>query len=217
MRMRKKKWAAGLLEARDDVMIYEPSGLQGKWKTIVLCDVLHVEIGTGKGDYWLTMAHQYPQEGWIGIERNTDVAAIALKKAADAVLPTMKLIRASAEYIDEWFAPQEVDVLHLNFSDPWPKKAHAKRRLTAPSFLKKYDTLLAHDGTVQLKTDNSGFFEYSLLSFLQEGWILQDVWVDYRREEHPEDAITEYERSYMEKGQPIYRAVFAKAPKEAVE
>ncbi|MCF0111185.1 MAG: tRNA (guanosine(46)-N7)-methyltransferase TrmB [Erysipelotrichaceae bacterium] len=210
MRMRKKKWAAGLLQERTDVVVADPVQYTGTWKTLIPCEKLHVEIGSGKGDYWIGMAHKYPSDGWIGIERNTDVAGIAVKKSAGQVLDTMKFIHGDAEDLRLWFAPKEVDVIHLNFSDPWPKKRNTKRRLTSDGFLDQYASVLADDGMIQFKTDNVKLFEYSLVSFSKAGWEFSEVSVDYRREPHEEDVITEYEQSFMDLGQPIYRAVLVK-------
>jgi len=209
MRMRKKVWAKPYLETRFDVMIEDVSKCKGDWKNILKYDKLHVEIGSGKGDYWVKMAKLYPEDGWIGIEKSTDAAAIAVRKCElDPV--NMRFINDGAEIIGEWFDTCEVDYIHLNFSDPWHKKAHTKRRLTAVSFLKQYEDILSDDGMVVMKTDNSQLFEYSLLSFAQEKWQLIDVSVDFRRELHDEDVITEYEANFMAKGQPIYRGIWRK-------
>ncbi|MBR0385332.1 MAG: tRNA (guanosine(46)-N7)-methyltransferase TrmB, partial [Erysipelotrichaceae bacterium] len=169
---------------------------------------IHVEIGAGKGDYWIAMAHQYPECLWIAIEKDVDCAAIALKKSLDQTSANMKMIIGYASELENWFAGGEIDVIHLNFSDPWPKKRHTKRRLTYDSFLQVYERILKPEGELQFKTDNSGLFEYSLVSFASQNWNLKEVSVDWRREEHPEDAITEYESNFMELGQPIYRAVW---------
>ncbi len=208
MRMRKKPWANDMIQSRTDCVISNPEEMKGTWRQFAQNGEVHVEIGSGKGDYWINMSHMYPESAWIAIEKNTDCAAISLKKSLDCTLPCMKLIVKDAAMIDEWFAENEADVLHLNFSDPWPKKSHTKRRLTYGSFLDSYKKILKPSGKLIMKTDNKKLFEYSLVSFSQNGWYLEDASVDYRRDEHPEDAITEYERNFMELGQPIYRAVW---------
>ncbi len=101
-----------------------------------------------------------------------------------------------------------MDVIHLNFSDPWPKNRNAKRRLSADSFLRQYEKILKPDGELAMKTDNARLFEYSLLQFSKAGWPLLDASVDFRREDHPEDAMTEYESKFAAEGKPIYRAVW---------
>ena len=152
----------------------------------------------------------------VGIEKNINVAALAVRKYTqlEKQPENMLYIQGDAEVIDTWFAQGEVDVIHLNFSDPWPKKRAHKKRLSNHAFIARYAHILKPDGEIQMKTDNSALFEYSLMEFQEEGWRLKEVSVDYRREEHAEDVITEYERRFLEKGQPIYRAVFVKGGQE---
>ena len=206
--MRRLKWAPEFLQ-NSDVMVHEPEKNLGKWKDVLNKDIIHVEIGTGKGDYWITMSEMYPEIGWIGVEKNESVAAMAVRKSGERQENRL-FIHGDAAVIDTWFDEKEVDVIHLNFSDPWPKKKASKRRLSHASFLEKYKRILSDDGEIQMKTDNSSLFEYSILQFLGNGFVLVDFSVDFRRVEHPEDAITEYENKFMEKGNPIYRAVLKK-------
>ncbi len=210
MRMRKKPWAKDMIASRTDCVISEPEKMAGNWGQFSSNGEVHLEIGAGKGDYWIKMAHQYPETAWIAVEKDINCAGIALKKSLDDTLSNMKFIVGDAGNIDEWFADGEIDVIHLNFSDPWPKKGHTKRRLTYGSFLNSYRRILKDDGKIIMKTDNSQLFEFSLISFEDNQWKLTDVSVDYRRNEHPEDAITEYESNFMELGQPIYRAIWQK-------
>ena len=169
-----------------------------------------MEIGTGKGDYWTKMSSMYPQFGWIGIEKNTSVAALAVKKydGLENKNSHMAFIQEDAADISKWFGEKEIDVIHLNFSDPWPKKRAHKKRLSSDSFIKMYDQVLATDGEIQMKTDNEQLFEFSILAFQNAGWKLIDFTVNYRRDQHDEDAITEYETRFMNLGQPIFRAVW---------
>ncbi len=209
MRMRKLKWADPFL-AEQAVIVRDPKAMQGQWRTLTKQAELRVEIGSGKGDYWIKMSEQYPQIGWIGVEKNVNVAAIALRKVEHDEHLNRRFIVDDAEQIDQWFAPGEVDAIHLNFSDPWPKKRASKRRLSHSSFLKRYETILKKDGKIIMKTDNSKLFEFSILEFQANDWELEEFSVDFRREEHPEDAITEYETRFMNLNQPIYRAVWHK-------
>lgn len=209
MRMRKKPWAEPFLKAHPQLVIEQPQQLAGQWKDRLSCQQLHVEIGCGKGDYFTQMALKDPRQGWIGIEKNRNVAAIAAKKALAQPHDHLALIALDADALMEWFAPGEVDVIHLNFSDPWPKSGYAKRRLSHERFLQRYQTLLKEDGQVIMKTDNQKLFEFSLTEFSRQQCLLQQVSVDFRREPQ-EDVITEYERKFMELGQPIYRAVWQK-------
>ena len=213
MRMRKLPWAEDFLKEQS-VVVEDPTTYKGKWKSLLACDELHVEIGTGKGDYWTKMAQLYPEYGWIGIEKNTNVAALAVRKFSnmDGKKEHMRYINKDAKDLQTWFAEHEVDVIHLNFSDPWPKKRAHKKRLSNVSFIEQYATILKEDGELQMKTDNSSLFEYSVLEFQKANWYLHEFSVDYRRVEHEEDVITEYEHRFMEKGKPIYRAVWKKIP-----
>lgn len=205
--MRKKKWADPWLEAHRDYALDNPVELKGFWHDTLKCSVLHVELGAGKGDYLNNMALMYPEEGWVGIEKDRSAAAVAARKAVESGedLGNRRMIVNHAENLLDWFADGEIDVLHLNFSDPWPKKHAHKRRLSSERFLDMYRNLLARDGEIQMKTDNSGLFEDSVLYFLQSGFMLTSISVDYRRQPHEEDAVTEYEKRFIELGQPIYR------------
>lgn len=209
MRMRNLPWAKDYLNEHD-IVIKDAEQKAGSWKQFLNCDVLHVEIGTGKGDYWTKMSSMYPEYGWIGIEKNTSVAALAVKKydGLENKNSHMAFIQEDAADISKWFGEKEIDVIHLNFSDPWPKKRAHKKRLSSDSFIKMYDQVLADDGEIQMKTDNEQLFEFSILAFQNAGWKLIDFTVNYRRDQHDEDAITEYETRFMNLGQPIFRAVW---------
>ena len=208
MRMRKVKWATDYLP-NANCLVKEPSKQAGQWKKLLGTDTLHIEIGCGKGNYSLDMAKMYPDTGFIAIEKNESAAGIAAKKYdEDETDKHLKLIQDDASAIGEWFGPREVDVIHLNFSDPWPKKRYAKRRLSSATFLDQYKPILSRDGEIQMKTDNSALFEYSLIEFQNAGFKMVEVSVDYRRETHDEDAITEYEQKFISLGQPIYRCVW---------
>lgn len=208
MRTRRLKWAKPFLE-ESDVVIKTPQDYKGKWKAVLNSDTLHVEIGTGKGDYWIGMSNLYPEKAWIGIEKNESVAAQAVKKSGKLV-DNRRFIQADAGTIDEWFEDGEIDVIHLNFSDPWPKNRTSKRRLSHASFLDKYKVILAKHGEIQMKTDNASLFEFSLMEFTNNGFQIEEVSVNYRHETHDEDVISEYESKFMAKGNPIYRGVFKK-------
>lgn len=208
MRMRKKKWADPWLDAHSDYIYSDPAELKGTWHELLNCSSLHVELGMGKGDYLIHMAEMYPEEGWVGLEKDHSAAAVAARKSVDrenANLVNNRMICGNAENLANWFAEGEIDVIHLNFSDPWPKTRYHKRRLSSSQFLDLYRTLLSDKGVIIMKTDNKDLFEDSVLYFLQNGFTLTDFSVDYRRNEHAEDAVTEYESRFMELGQPIYR------------
>ncbi len=213
MRMRKLPWAEEYVKTAS-IVEQQPQNWAGKWKERFSSDSLHVEIGSGKGDYWLLMANKYPQSIWIGIEKDINVSAIAIRKYDQAMIKSsnMCFIQKDAETIEQWFAQGEIDVLHLNFSDPWPKKRAHKKRLSHASFIERYKYIVSEQGEIQMKTDNADLFEFSLLQFQEGNWFLHEISVDYRRNEHLEDAITEYEQRFLSLHQPIYRAVWKKFP-----
>lgn len=210
MRMRRLKWAEDYLKTSPSRMM-EPEKGKGRWKRKLKTDgALHVEIGAGKGSYSHDMAKMNPEDGFIAIEKNESAAGMISKKYDESPLPNLKMIYGDATDLRNWFQNREADIIHLNFSDPWPKRRNAKRRLSSPAFLDQYRDILSEEGEIWMKTDNSSLFEYSILQMLQAGFELIDFSVDYRRDEHPEDAITEYERKFMEAGNPIYRSVWKK-------
>jgi len=208
MRMRKKKWADPWIDEHSSYIYRDPSSNKGKWKEILNCNELHVEIGMGKGDYLINMSQMYPESGWVGIEQDHSAAAVASRKAIENEIDKLGnnlMICGQAQSMQEWFEKKEIDVIHLNFSDPWPKKHYHKRRLSSSSFLEMYRELLSDNGCIRMKTDNQKLFEDSVLYFLQNGFTLTEFSVDYHREDRSYDAITEYESKFMELGQPIYQ------------
>lgn len=213
MRMRKLPWAEEYIR-RADIIIKEQAKYKGTWKQKLSCSKLHVEIGCGKGDYLLRMSEKDADSGWIGIEKDSNVMAIAARKyeRQEQASQHVAFLLGDAIALQEWFAPNEIDELHLNFSDPWPKKRAHKKRLSHASFIAIYREVLSQSGEIQMKTDNSSLFEFSLLQFQEGGWFLHDISVDYRRTVHDEDAISEYEQRFMDLKQPIYRAVWKKEP-----
>ena len=215
--MRKKKWAEPYLEAHPELVIPDPSLYRGSWNALFGCSELHVEIGMGKGGYLNAMAAMYPEAGWVGIERDHSAAATAARKLIED--PELsgeneRMIAGNAEQLLDWFAPGEIDVIHLNFSDPWPKTYTHKRRLSSRKFLEMYHTVLRPDGLIRMKTDNKNLFEDSVLYFLQNGFTFTEFSVDYRRDAHPEDAVTEYEQRFLDLGQPVYQLCAVQLEKE---
>ena len=209
MRMRNKPWALDFLKEQE-VVVFEPSIYQGQWRDILNRDFLRLEIGSGKGDYWIKMSEMYANEGWIGVEKDVSVSAVAIKKVVGKQHSNRKFICSDATNIEQWFEVGELDIIHLNFSDPWPKKRYSKRRLTDLRFLTIYDKILSEDGCIIMKTDNKSLFEFSLIQFSVGNWLLEDVNVDYRSTAYEEDVMTEYETKFVALGQPIYRAVWRK-------
>jgi len=206
LRLRHKPWAKEKVESYPQYVIPDPENWKGKWRELFNNDrPIHLEIGTGKGKFITEMAKLHPDINFIGIEAYTSVIVSALDKIIEADLPNVKLINKNAIEIDNFFAPGEITRIYLNFSDPWPKNRHEKRRLTYKSFLEKYQKILIPGGDIHLKTDNRGFFEYSLVSFSQFGLKLNAVSLDLHNSDFEGNVMTEYEEKFAAQGQRIYR------------
>lgn len=207
MRVKHKKWADPLIAAHPETMVDNPTQFKGKWQSRFTKEQpLHLEVGMGKGQFIIGMAKAHPEINFIGLEIQRTVAAIALKKALEEELPNLQLICGDGEDLQEYFEPGEVSKMYLNFSDPWPKKRHAKRRLTYKTFLSTYQTILRDKGEIELKTDNMGLFEFSLESMNNYGMHFDGVWLDLHNSSENENNIeTEYEQKFAAKGQPIYK------------
>ena len=159
--------------------IQDPASYKGRWPALFQNqNPIHIEIGMGKGQFLMNLAKLNPDINFIGIEKFSSVLLRALQKMGEDPLPNLFFIRMDAEEIAEIFAYQEVKRIYLNFSDPWPKDRHAKRRLTSRQFLERYRRFLSEDGTVEFKTDNDGLFEFSLLEIEAAGWKLNAVTFD---------------------------------------
>ena len=208
MRVKHKKWADPLIAEHPEMMVTNAADWKGKWqRRFEKQQPIHLEVGMGKGQFIIGMAKAHPEYNFIGLEIQRTVAAIALKKAlSEEPLPNLQLICGDGEDLDTFFEPHEIDRLYLNFSDPWPKKRHAKRRLTYKTFLANYQEILKDQGAIELKTDNMGFFEFSLQSMNNYGMHFDGVWLDlHNSEENEHNVETEYEQKFAAKGQPIYK------------
>ncbi|MEE0967158.1 MAG: tRNA (guanosine(46)-N7)-methyltransferase TrmB [Bacilli bacterium] len=210
MRLRNNPKANEILEDHKDFVILDTLEKKGKWREYFNNDQpIYIEIGMGKGDFIIENAKRYPKINFIGIEKFPTVMLGAVKKIDDEgiVLPNLRLMKEDASNLMEVFDENEIDGIYLNFSDPWPKKKHAKRRLTSENFLPIYKNILKDEGQLILKTDNRILFEYSLISFQQFGMNFIDVCLDLHNSDGYEDNIqTEYERKFSPFG-PIYRIV----------
>ncbi|MDE1549639.1 tRNA (guanosine(46)-N7)-methyltransferase TrmB [Jeotgalibaca caeni] len=206
MRVRHKPWAADKLAEYPNYVVTDPTTLRGKWaQSFPQEGPIHIEVGSGKGQFIVGMAKQHPEINFIGIELQTSVAVMALDKIIEAELPNVKLLNTDGGLISDYFSEGEVDRVYLNFSDPWPKSRHEKRRLTSAAFLENYQQILKPNGEVHFKTDNQGLFEYSLVSFSKFGMELDQVWLDLHQSEFEGNVRTEYEEKFAAKGQRIYR------------
>ncbi len=211
MRMRKKKHGAERIEACSHLLITpdeafkaDPESAFGEVRP------LHLEIGCGKGNFAVGMAAQHPEVNFIAMEKIADVACLALEKAerAKGERPdNLRFIIGDAKNLVEYFPEHSIDCIYLNFSDPWPKAGHAKRRLTYHTFLEIYKTLLKEGGLLRLKTDNEGLFDFSIEEFEAFGLKFEFVTRDLHNSEKNEgNVMTEYEKNFSDKGQPIYSA-----------
>ena len=208
MRSRFKPWAADLIDTHPEIVIPDPEQQKGKWQEVFgNKHPLHIEAGTGKGRFIIGMAKANPKINYIGIELFDSVIVTALESVLEEEhgVPNLRLLKVNAKKVADYFEKGEVDRLYLNFSDPWPKKRHAKRRLTHESFLKLYEAILPENGEIHFKTDNRKLFEYSLTSISEYGMLLKEVSLDLHDNEPEWNIMTEYEEKFSKKGQPIYR------------
>lgn len=191
----------------------EAKNIRGSWRTQFEQECpLHIEIGMGKGRFLMEMARLHPDINYIGIERYDSVMVRALQKYDEEPLPNVIFLNMNAEYICEVFAPGEVDRIYLNFSDPWPKDRHAKRRLTSVQYLSRYDQILVPDGQIEFKTDNQDLFAWSLEQVEPAGWKLLASTTDLHHEPQMNagNVMTEYEQRFSEKGNPICKMIIAR-------
>jgi len=198
MRARKKKHGFERLSAVADYFITKPEIDPSK--------KLYVEIGCGKGKFIIENAVNNPDINYIAVEKVADVVLLAAEKAAALELKNVKFMIADAKNLPEIFGDSCIDIIYLNFSDPWPKSRHYKRRLTYKTFLELYKKVLKDDGAVYFKTDNEGLFVFSVEQFTENGWRLEKITDDLHNSEYAADNImTEYEKNFSEKGFSIHR------------
>lgn len=213
MRLRNIPGARETIDA-NPIAIKNEREHKGKWNELFGNDnLLHIEIGMGKGQFLLTLAKQNPDINYIGVERYSSVLLRALEKYETEEfcrLENIRFICMDANDIAEVFAPEEVDKIYLNFSDPWPKARHARRRLTSKEFLSRYEKVLAKDGTLEFKTDNRPLFEFSLEQAEEaEGWKVKEHTFDLHHNEKMNEGnvMTEYEQKFSSQGNPIHKLI----------
>ena len=190
-------------------VISEPETFRGRWAEVFGNDrPIHLEIGMGKGKFLMEMAERNPQINYIGVEVYSSVLLKAVQKQEEKDLPNVRFLCVDALKLADILGPGEAERIYLNFSDPWPKDRHAKRRLTSPRFLAVYDQILAPEGTVEFKTDNQELFDYSLEAIPAAGWEILYRTRDLHRSEHAAGNImTEYEEKFAAEGKPICKLV----------
>lgn len=199
--------------AESDYVIHEPQQQKGKWQEIFGNDrPIRIEIGMGKGRFIMDLARMNPDINYIGIEKYSSVLIRGIQKMEADPLPNLYFIRMDAEEITSVFGKGEVERIYLNFSDPWPKDRHAKRRLPSREFLHRYDEILIPDGIIEFKTDNHDLFRFALEELEPAGWHLDQMTEDlhHDKEMMQGNVMTEYEERFSSKGNPIYKYVISR-------
>ena len=209
MRLRNVPGARDVMAANEYVFT-EPEGMAGTWSQVFgNSNPIHIEIGMGKGRFITTLASMNPDINYVGIEKYSSVLLRAVEKQDELNLPNLRFIRMDAENITSVFGKEEVDRIYLNFSDPWPKDRHAKRRLTSRQFFARYNEILKSTGRVEFKTDNRPLFDFSVEEVNEAGWKLSVCTYDLHNDEKlvEGNVMTEYEERFSSQGNPICKLV----------
>ena len=214
MRLRNIPGAREEIE-NSELCILEEQPSAGKWNKIFGNDnPVRIEIGCGKGRFITALAAKNPQINYIGIEKYSSVLIKALQKALSykPALENIRFIRMDAQIINTMFGENEVDRIYLNFSDPWPKDRHAKRRLTSREYLRRYDKILKPGGIVEFKTDNEKLFCFSLEEAPAAGWHIDACTFDLHNDDQMNagNIMTEYEQKFSAEGNPIYKMIISR-------
>ena len=208
MRLRHIKGAEETI-AVSPYVIQERESCRGRWAEVFHNqNPIQIEVGMGKGKFLMELAQKHPEINYVGIERYSSVLLRGLQKREELDLSNIWFLCIDARQLAEVFEGGEVERIYLNFSDPWPKDRHAKRRLTSPEFMAVYDKILAADGQVEFKTDNEGLFDYSLESIPQAGWRIEASTRDLHHSPMAEgNVMTEYEEKFASKGNSICKLI----------
>jgi len=213
MRLRNIKGSKDIIE-NSEFVIQDPKGLKGSWREkFGNKNPIHIEVGMGKGRFIMEMAAKTPQVNYVGIEMYDSVLLRALqKRAQQQEMLNLYFLRMDARELPEVFGPGEIDRIYLNFSDPWPKDRHAKRRLTSKNFLARYDKVLSADGRIEFKTDNRDLFEFSLEEVKGTKWNLDAHTFDLHQDDNliKGNVMTEYEEKFSLMGNPIHKMVISR-------
>ena len=212
MRLRNIKGSKEYID-NSPFVIHNPENYKGCWHTLFHnSNPIHIEIGMGKGQFIHTLAEENPSVNYIGIEMYSSVLYRAIEHREKTELDNLFFLRFDAKYLMEIFDEGEIERIYLNFSDPWPKDRHAKRRLTSPNFLSIYDHLLSPLGYIQFKTDNRPLFDFSVDCVKESGkWNIDEITYDLHHSEFlPGNIMTEYESRFVAEGKPICRFVISR-------
>ncbi|RKP53896.1 tRNA (guanosine(46)-N7)-methyltransferase TrmB [Cohnella endophytica] len=223
MRLRGKKNIRESLEKQPDLVVLEPQKLRGRWHEFFGNEnPIHIECGMGKGQFISRLSGNNPNINYIGMDMYDELLKRGSEKARKLwkdekgmdEVPNLALVRGNVEFLDKMFEPGELERVYLNFSDPWPKSKHGKRRLTHPRFLMMYKEALNDIGEIHFKTDSLSLFEFSLNSFSAAEIQMRNISLDLHRQSLRDDLVlTEYESKFVAKGMPIYRLEAVVGPK----
>lgn len=218
MRMRKKKNLIPRMERCGAYHVKDGFALKGRWRDALMPDAkeLRVELGCGKGRFTAETARLYPDILFIAIEKVPDAMVVAMERAAALELKNVFFVVGDAALLPDYFAPEETDLIYINFCDPWPPKGQAKRRLTHGRFLETYRKVLKPGGQIHFKTDNQPLFEFSVLEFPEAGFALSEVTRNLHGD-GPQGVMTDYEAKFYEQGLPINRCVGTMLPHMAAQ
>ncbi|MCF6092795.1 tRNA (guanosine(46)-N7)-methyltransferase TrmB [Microaerobacter geothermalis] len=206
MRLRRRPGVKEKLLSYNDLVILNPEQFKGKWNTVFgNSHPIHVELGTGRGQFITTLAEKNPDVNFLAVEVREQVLLQAVRKADGKGLNNIRFLLFNLNGIDHLFSEKEVRRFYINFCDPWPKKRHGKRRLTHSSFLLKYKTFLTEDGEIHFKTDNEALFEFSLNEISACGYKLRNIIFDLHHSDFQGNVMTEYEEKFVLEGKRIYR------------
>ncbi len=205
MRLRRDRRAPEYLEKHERVIL-DPKLYKGRWQELFNNNnPIHVEFGCGKGGFIIELAKRNPEINYIAIERAETVVYKACKKFTAEDTQNLYFLYFDVSACEDIFAAREISRIYLNFSDPWPKKRAAKRRLTHRDYLKKYQTILCDHGEIHFKTDNKGLFAFSIEEFSAEHWCVKNVTLDLHKSDIEDNIMTEYETKFSEMGITINR------------
>lgn len=205
MRMRNKPWAMDFLKSNNDLVDTDSTYALQIGEFFEIQQPLHIEVGTGMGTFITELARRNPAINFAGIELDKNILIRVVEKVREYDLKNVRLLLLDANTLESYFNPEEVERVYLNFSDPWPKNRHEKRRLTYHTFLSQYENILSENGEFHFKTDNRRLFEYSLISLNQFGTAFHEVNLDLHENEPKDNIRTEYEDKFSAKGNLIYR------------
>lgn len=206
MRVRREPGALEALLKYEGVFISEPEVHKGNWQAVFgNSNPIHSEFGGGKGRFIIEMAKRYPEINFIMVDAVTEIVLRAAQRASKHNLPNLKIILIDLQFVRNYFSDGELSRIYLNFSDPWPKNRHFKRRLTHRDFLVLYKAVLCKDGWIHFKTDNKGLFEFSLNEFADLNLKMKNISLDLHKDLKIDNIMTEYEEKFSSMGHPIYR------------